>query len=207
MIPTLNGRLQTRIFLLVVVGGIWTVIITPVARLFVDTGAMQSPALTDVYKVTFTVLAVVLVLGVLWELIYHGLMQFRWEKDWPTLFGYVTIVNEGILAYVVVKSLGSTTAPWKNALSLRSNPPTRNNRTLSRKYSAIGSLSASTNTASNPGSSVRSTRRASPSSSRTCPATPASAYAWRASAACRESFSIVVSRPSGGSARASQMPL
>ena len=70
-----------------------------------------------------------------------------------------------------------------------------------------GSLSASTKTASKPGASVRNTSRASPSSSRTCVATPASPYAWRARAACRGSFSIVVSRPPSGSARASQMPL
>ncbi len=110
MIPTFFGRIQTRIFLLVVVGGLWTILITPVARVFVDSDAMGSPALSDVYKVTFTVLLVVLVLGLAWEVVYHGLMQFRWEKDWPTLFGYITIINEGILAYVVVKSLGSDTA-------------------------------------------------------------------------------------------------
>ena len=22
-------------------------------------------------------------------------MQFRWEKDWPTLFGLLTVINEG----------------------------------------------------------------------------------------------------------------
>jgi hypothetical protein len=38
---------------------------------------------------------------VLWELVYHGLQQFRWEKDWPTLFGLLTGVNEGILVWMV----------------------------------------------------------------------------------------------------------
>ncbi len=28
-------------------------------------------------------------------------MQFRWEKDWPTMFGYLTGINEGIVAYLV----------------------------------------------------------------------------------------------------------
>lgn len=108
MIPTLSGRIQTRIFLLVAVGGIWTILITPVVRAVVDSEAMGSPDLVDVYKVTFSVLAIVLVLGILWELVYHGLMQFRWEKDWPTLFGYATVVNEGIVAYAVAKALGTT---------------------------------------------------------------------------------------------------
>ena len=110
MIPTLSGRIQTRIFLVVVVGGIWTLLITPLVRVFVDSDAMGSPDLLDVYKVTYSVLIIVLVLGVLWEFVYHGLMQFRWEKDWPTLFGYVTIVNEGILAYAVAKAIGSPDA-------------------------------------------------------------------------------------------------
>jgi hypothetical protein len=110
VIPTLSGRIQTRIFLLVVVGGLWTVVITPFVRAVVDSESMGSPDLTDVYKVTYAVLLIVLVLGILWEFLYHALMQFRWEKDWPTLFGYLTIVNEGILAYVVAKAVGSPDA-------------------------------------------------------------------------------------------------
>ncbi len=121
LIPTLSGRIQTRIFLLVVVGGLWTILITPVVRATVDTGAMGTVDLTDVYQVTFAVLAIVLVLGILWELLYHALMQFRWEKDWPTLFGYVTIVNEGILAYWFATSVAASTdagAPeWRLLLS------------------------------------------------------------------------------------------
>jgi hypothetical protein len=105
VLPTLNGRIQTRIFLVVVVGGIWTAIITPVVRLFVDDDAMGSPSLGDVYTVTYTVLAIVLVLGIGWELVYQVLMQFRWEKDWPTFFGYLTGINEGIAAYLVAKAL------------------------------------------------------------------------------------------------------
>ena len=34
---------------------------------------------------TYLILATVLVLGIIWELIYHVIQQFRWEKDWPTL--------------------------------------------------------------------------------------------------------------------------
>jgi hypothetical protein len=119
VIPTLRGRIETRIFLVVVVGGIWTLLITPLVRAVVDSEAMGSPDLVDVYKVTYSVLAIVLVLGILWELVYHALMQFRWEKDWPTLFGYVTIVNEGLLAYAVAKALGTTDpgAPeWRQLL-------------------------------------------------------------------------------------------
>jgi hypothetical protein len=104
VLPTLNGRLQTRIFLIAVVGSVWTVIVTPFVKLFID----GDPPLDEVYKLTFTILAIILVLGIVWEFIYHGLMQFRWEKDWPTLFGYATVINEAIVAYLVAKGLAST---------------------------------------------------------------------------------------------------
>ena len=94
MVPTLYGRIQTRIVLLVVVGGIWTLIITP----FLPTGQPLSAS----YRTTFLVLLTVLVLGVVWEFVYHGLQQFRWEKDWPTFFGLLTMINEGIVVWLVI---------------------------------------------------------------------------------------------------------
>ena len=56
MVPTLYGRIQTRIVLLIVVGGIWTLIITP----FLPTGEPLGKS----YQTTFLVLLTVLVLGV-----------------------------------------------------------------------------------------------------------------------------------------------
>ena len=88
MLPTLNGRIQTRVFVLLVVGGLWTLIITPL--------------LGQPYATTFVVLLAVTVLGVGWELIYHFVQQFRWEKDWPTLFGLLTAVNEGVLLWLLI---------------------------------------------------------------------------------------------------------
>jgi hypothetical protein len=93
MLPTLNGRIQTRIFALLVFGGIWTLILTPL--LPIDAG------LGSAYKTTFILLLTVTVLGVGWEIIYHLLQQFRWEKDWPTLFGLLTAINEGILVWIL----------------------------------------------------------------------------------------------------------
>ncbi|MGY1828972.1 hypothetical protein ACI8AA_00935 [Geodermatophilus sp. SYSU D01180] len=105
MLPTLNGRIQTRIFLLAVVGSIWTLIITPV----LPTGASLSAS----YGATFSVLLVVLVLGVLWELVYHGIQQFRWEKDWPTLFGLLTGIPEGLLVWFL---FAGGAIPWIDSL-------------------------------------------------------------------------------------------
>jgi hypothetical protein len=94
VLPTLNGRIQTRVFLLLVVGGIWTLLLTPVLPLGVPLGTA--------YGDTFVVLLTVLVLGVGWEFVYHLLQQFRWENDWPTLFGLLTAVNEGLLVWLLV---------------------------------------------------------------------------------------------------------
>jgi hypothetical protein len=94
VVPTLYGRIQTRIVLLAVVGGIWTLIITP----FLPTGE----SLARSYQMTFLILLTVLVLGVIWEFIYHGLQQFRWEKDWPTFFGLITMINEGIVVWLFI---------------------------------------------------------------------------------------------------------
>lgn len=94
MLPTLNGRIQTRIFALLVFGGLWTLVITPV----LPTGA----TLSESYKATYLILLTVTVLGIGWEVIYHGLQQFRWEKDWPTFFGLITAINEGLLVWALL---------------------------------------------------------------------------------------------------------
>lgn len=106
MLPTLNGRIQTRIFLLAVVGSIWTLIITPVLPL-------GDTPLGTAYRTTFTVLAMTAVLGIVWELIYHGIQQFRWEKDWPTLFGLLTGIPEGLLIWFLI---AGGAIPWIDSL-------------------------------------------------------------------------------------------
>jgi hypothetical protein len=93
VLPTLNGRIQTRIAVLGVVGGIWTLILTP----FLGLGP-----LSEAYRTTFIILLTTIVLGVGWEFIYHFLMQFRWEKDWPILLGLLTIINEGALVWFLL---------------------------------------------------------------------------------------------------------
>lgn len=94
MLPTLAGRLQTRVFVLLTVGLVLTLIITPLLPM--DDAPM------DEYRATVIVLLAVVVLGLFWELLYHLLQQFRWEKDWPTLFGLLTGVNEGILLWLLL---------------------------------------------------------------------------------------------------------
>ena len=96
MVPTLIGRIQTRIFLLAVVGGLITLIIVPLLP--------GDAPLGDKYRDGFLVLLSVAVVGVLWELLYHLLMQWRWEKDWPTLFGLAEGVPEGVLIWILLSA-------------------------------------------------------------------------------------------------------
>ena len=96
MVPTVLGRIQTRIFLMAVIGGPITALITFVLP-------VDAP-LSKKYQATFIVLAAVTVIGIVWELIYHLIMQWRWEKDWPTLFGLITLVPEGILVGILARN-------------------------------------------------------------------------------------------------------
>ncbi len=102
MTPTLNGRLQTRWFLLLVVGVPWTVVVGPFLLPFAG-GA----SLAEVYVVAWLAVALVGLLGMAWEVVYHLLMQLRWEKDWPTLFGLLTGVNELVGLVVALAILGA----------------------------------------------------------------------------------------------------
>lgn len=102
--PTLLGRIQTRLFLLATVGVLLTFAVGPILPVTIDgidtTGAAN---LGGTYAVAFFALAVVSVLGVVvWEPLYHLAQQFRWEKDWPTLLGLVTGINEGLATWFIL---------------------------------------------------------------------------------------------------------
>ena len=97
MTPTLFGRIQTRVALLLTVGVVWTLLITPVLP-----GLGE---LSDGYAVTFRAVVLVIVIGIGWEFLYHGLQQIRWEKDWPTLFGLLTGITEGIVVWFALQAM------------------------------------------------------------------------------------------------------
>jgi len=96
MTPTLSGRIQTRLFLLAVIGSLWTLTIAPFLP--------GEGTLSQRYQATFTILAMVFVIGIFWELLYHGLQQFRWEKDWPIMFGLLQGIPEGIVIWLLLNS-------------------------------------------------------------------------------------------------------
>lgn len=106
MLPTLHGRLQTRVFLIAVIGGLWALVIAPLLPADATTA--------DNLRTMYALLAIVLVLGLAWEVLYHVLQQFRWEKDWPTMFALLVGVPEGLVAYAVART---GLLPWAEAVT------------------------------------------------------------------------------------------
>lgn len=98
MTPSLFGRIQSRIILVLGIGWPLSLLLALV---------LPRPAEDTTYRQMLTVfLAAVLItaiVGVVWEFVYHGLQQFRWEKDWPTVFGVLTIFNEGLVVYFLLR--------------------------------------------------------------------------------------------------------
>lgn len=71
MIPTLRGRIESRIFLLTVLG-------LPLTTFFAWLyGDGRTP---------FVLLGYVLLFGLAWDGVYYGLQTLRWNRDWPPLF-------------------------------------------------------------------------------------------------------------------------
>lgn len=96
MLPTLGGRIQSRIFFTAIIGGFWTFIVALIIPAHLD-GATVPTHIR--FQDAFVILLWTGLLGIVWECIYHFLMQWRWEKDWPTFFGFITIINEGLVVY------------------------------------------------------------------------------------------------------------
>jgi hypothetical protein len=106
MVPTLNGRIQTRVFLLLAVGVPWTLLISLVLP------RKSGGTLGGMYEATFFVLGEVIVVGCLFfEPLYHALMQFRWEKDWPIGFFLLEGIPEAVIAYIILRNIGPMPKP------------------------------------------------------------------------------------------------
>lgn len=112
MTPTLFGRIQTKLFLLLVIAPLWTLVITfALVPLVSGSDASMAPSYPTVLWNAVQVLLWVAAVGIVWELLWHGLQQFRWEKDWPLLFGLFQYVPEGIVIFFLINPafLGLTT--------------------------------------------------------------------------------------------------
>ena len=99
MTLTLGGRIQTRLVLLSSVGLAWTLAVAPM---------LPRPAgapLRLAYQVTLETSVAMTILGIVWEFVYHGLQQLRWDKDWPSLLGLLTGVLEAVPVWLVLHAL------------------------------------------------------------------------------------------------------
>ena len=109
MTPRLAGRIQTRVVVTGLLGGLWTLLATPARPRPHWNGRHLS--LGAMYEMTISGLGVVIVVGLDWELVYHGLQQLRWDKDWPTLFGLLTVVNESVTTWFGLHAIGAVPGP------------------------------------------------------------------------------------------------
>ena len=100
MIPVFSGRVQTRFFLLLTVGLPWTLLIGWLLPL------PEGVSLPQAYGVLLLSLVVVGVVGIAWDAVYIALQQYRWEKDWPTLFALLSGIPECITTYLGLLLLG-----------------------------------------------------------------------------------------------------
>lgn len=94
MTPSLFGRMQSRLWLLFIVGGIVTLF---VASWFesVQFGTFEFP---------FVVLVWVAVIGLLWDVVYNEIQKRRWDSDWPPAYQLFAGIAEGVLAFVLIRS-------------------------------------------------------------------------------------------------------
>ena len=82
----------------------WTLLVSPfLPRAASDSFLGGRGATSDLYPTLFAALGWLALFGVIvWEPLYHLAQQFRWEKDWPMLFGLITVVPEAILVWWVL---------------------------------------------------------------------------------------------------------
>jgi len=125
--PTLRGRLQTRVVVALTFGLVWTALVTPMLphglasdmSMSGPSGTVMTKFMTMVsdgqrstlgqdYQMAFITLALMTALGLIWEVLYHGLQQFRWDRDWPPMFVLLAGIPEGAVLWLVLRAVGVT---------------------------------------------------------------------------------------------------
>ena len=92
MTPTLRGRRQTRIMLMLWVG-------IPVTFPFCVAAAMTNPLS---FFGPYVMLSVVLLVGLVLDGRYDKQQQERWDHDWPTHLQVRAGIREGLISYVLL---------------------------------------------------------------------------------------------------------
>jgi hypothetical protein len=106
MTLTLSGRLQTRLVLLSTIGVLWTLVVSPPLAWVTDV------SLRLAYRVTLETAVAVMLLGLAWDPFYHGMQQFRWDKDWPSSLYLVTFFSEAVPVWLTLHALKLVPGEW-----------------------------------------------------------------------------------------------
>lgn len=113
MTPTLYGRWQTRLLLMILLGG-------PITGFFAaNLGGKIIP---------FILLGYALLFGFGWDLLYNYLQSWRWNRDWPPLFAFVAGLWEGGFLFTLTQV--PAMAPARIGESLLLGIPTGGRATL-----------------------------------------------------------------------------
>ncbi|MDM9382190.1 hypothetical protein QUB80_15915 [Chlorogloeopsis sp. ULAP01] len=99
MTPTLFGRWQTRLLLLITVG---VVVSIPFAL-----GLVSSPP----GSVYFWILGYVAIFGIVWDVCYDRLQKNRWDRDWPAIYQLLAGIWEFIFVVCGVAIFGFLPIP------------------------------------------------------------------------------------------------
>ncbi|MBO3461863.1 hypothetical protein G7B40_041285 [Aetokthonos hydrillicola Thurmond2011] len=90
MTPTLFGRWQTRLLLLLTVG-------VAVSIPFATGLIASSPGI-----VYFEILAYVAIFGLAWDIVYNQLQKYRWDRDWPAIYQLFAGIWEMVFVWLGV---------------------------------------------------------------------------------------------------------
>ena len=110
MLPTLLGRWQTRVFLLIFVGlpisavyAIWLARFAPVVgRFFPPWIRPLGPVVYDVRPLQ--VLCLLFVVGIVLDPLYIFLQKFRWDRDWPFVFQFFVSIMEFFIVLGLIRA-------------------------------------------------------------------------------------------------------
>jgi hypothetical protein len=101
MTPTLRGRWQTRLVLLLTVGVGITALF---GVLYQDFGA------------AFSTLGYILALGLVWDVVYNYFQTWRWDHDWSPALYLATGIWEAVILWVLIRYSGLPGIPNANPI-------------------------------------------------------------------------------------------
>ena len=95
MTPTLLGRLQTRLYLTLLVG-------VPITGIFAIALRTTHP---------FLILGWVMLLGFGWDALYNQIQKLFWDHDWPPILQLAAGIWEGIIIFIMLYIIGALGNP------------------------------------------------------------------------------------------------